>query len=128
MSNVKKPFADLFIESSGDIDLKFINESIRNYLSCGLMICLGSILFAKDITYLGREFFGVLIIIFGFVVMTMNAVKVVSAVMVYFKDMRKSEDSIGRKTAIFLLASSISICTFYVLNGMVAAQVSVKVG
>ena len=128
MFNVKKPFADLFIESSSDVDLKFVNDSIRNYLSCGLVICLGSILFSKDIPYVGRQFFGVLIILLGVVVMTMNAVKVLSAVMAYFKDMRKSEDSIVRKTVIFLLASSISICTFYVLNGMVAAQVSVKVG
>ncbi len=128
MSNVKKPFADLFVESSGDVDLKFVNESIRNYLSCGLVICLGSILIAKDIPYVGRQFFGVLVILLGFVVMTVNAVKVVSGVMVYFKDMRKSEDSIGRKTVIFLLATSISACTFYALNAMVAAQVSVKVG
>ena len=127
MSAIEKPFADLFIESDKDVDLKFLNESIRNYLNSGFVICLGCILFVKDIPFICREFFGIILILVGFIVMTLNSARVISGIMTYFKSKRRDGDSFARKFYIFLSAAIFSIISFYALNGIVAAQISINV-
>lgn len=127
MENPKKSFSDVWIQSKEEVNLKFINESIRNYLSSGFVVCLGTILFSKNINYPGKEIFGILTITLGLIVMTMNGAKVLSGIMVYFKGIKKESDSTLRKFFILSMSVSLSVLSFYVLNGLIATQIAINV-